>query len=75
MEKCFSLHEKIQLIRNLATKTFYNKKVKPTIVSYKMNPVHYKTFQFTTIAKLSKNFTLSIDKISLKQMQNRASLY
>ena len=36
MKNCFSSHEKIQLIRNLATKTIFYKKIKQTIVTYKM---------------------------------------
>ena len=37
--KCFSSYEKMKKISNLATKTLFNKKIKKTIISYKMNPI------------------------------------
>ena len=43
MKKCFSCHEKIKLTLILATKTLFNKKIKQTLVYYKMKyfSVHY----------------------------------
>ena len=69
-KKCFSFHEKVHFTCNLSTQTLFNKKIKLTSLS-----IRWTLFQFNTIVKLSKSFTLPFEKISSKKKQNRTSLY
>ena len=79
--KCFSSHEKMKKAL-FSTLKKYNLKVillpKPFLtrgINKLYFLIRWTLFQFTTVVELNQSFTLPLDKVSLKQKQNRASQY
>ena len=59
----------------IASKTNYETAIHNSVEWFSSHEKMIRCFFQTTIVKLSKSFTLPIDKNILKQKQNRASFY